>query len=132
MGLNLKKTTTIFIISSFVSIITIGYLGLAYNKQNRPSNIPYELFPVFIPILYGIFGLVNYYTIIKYGTKYSFFVGMLFGLILSLIGRFGLNLPKLLFNFTETTQYKVHIYAIFIYASIFQFIITPLTNYIIH
>ena len=132
MGLNLKKTTTIFIISSFVSIITIGYLGLAYNKQNRPSNIPYELFPVFIPILYGIFGLVNYYAIIKYGTNYSFFVGMLFGLILSLIGRFGLNLPKLLFNFTETTQYKVHIYAIFIYASIFQFIITPLTNYIIH
>jgi hypothetical protein len=132
MGLNLKKTTTIFIISSFVSIITIGYLGLAYNKQNRPSNIPYELFPVFIPILYGIFGLVNYYAIIKYGTNCSFFVGMLFGLILSLIGRFGLNLPKLLFNFTETTQYKVHIYAIFIYASIFQFIITPLTNYIIH
>mgnify|MGYP003969578877 FL=1 len=128
--MNLKKTINIFLISSFISIITLGYIGIAYNKKNRPSNIPYELFPIFIPLLYGIFGVINYYIISKYGNNYSIIVGMVFGILLSIIGRFGLDLPIKLFNFTKKTSYKVHIYAIIMYAIIFRSLVTPLTNYI--
>jgi hypothetical protein len=131
MRLDIKKSVNIFIISSFVSLITIGYVGQAYTNRGCPANVPYELFPIFIPLLYGIFGLVNYYVTEKFGSKYSFLVGMLFGLLLSFIGRFGLNLPELIFDFTKKTEYKVHIYAMVLYAGIFQFLITPLTDYII-
>jgi len=129
--MKLKKTMNIFIISSVISLITIAYISSAYIKNKCPSNIPYGLFLIFIPLLYGIFGVINYYVINKYGIKYSFVIGMIFGLLLSLIGRFKLNLPQQLFNFTKKTEYKVHIYAIILYACIFQFIITPLTQYII-
>ena len=56
---------------------------------------------------------------------------MIFGLLLSIIGRFSLNLPIKLFNFTKNTAYQVHIYAIILYAIIFRGIITPLINYFI-
>ena len=129
--MNFKKNLGIFLISSFISIITLVYTGIAYNNNNRPSTIPYELFPIFLPLLYGIFGLINYYIISKYGNNYSLFVGMVFGILLSIIGRFGLDLPIKLFNFTKKTSYKVHIYAIIMYAIIFRSLVTPLINYII-
>ena len=104
---------------------------MAFNKSNRPIDIPYELFPIFLPLLYGIFGLINYYIVSKYGNNYSLIVGMVFGMLLSIIGRFGLDLPIKLFNFTKNTSYQVHIYAIIIYAIIFRWIITPFITYII-
>ena len=129
--MNLKTIPNVFFMSSFISIITLGYIGIAYNNKHRPSSIPYELFPIFIPLLYGIFGLINYYIITDYGNNYSIIVGMLFGILLSIIGRFGLDLPIKLFNFTKNTSYNVHIYAIIMYAIIFRLLVTPLTNYII-
>jgi hypothetical protein len=129
--MNFKKNLNIFLISSFISIITLGYIGLAYNKKTRPSTIPYELFPIFIPLLYGLFGVINYYIIKKYGDNYSIVVGMVLGILFSVIGRFGLNLPIKLFDFTKNTSYKVHLYALILYAIIFRLIVTPLTNYII-
>lgn len=129
--MNLKKNINIFLISSFISIITLGYTGIAYKNNNHPSTIPYELFPIFIPLLYGIFGLINYYIITNYGNNYSTIVGMVFGILLSIIGRFGLNLPIKLFNFTKNTSYKVHVYAIIMYSVIFRWVITPSVNYII-
>jgi hypothetical protein len=129
--MNLKKNITVFLISSFISIITLGYVGNAYSNKNRPSTIPYELFPIFIPLLYGIFGVINYYIISNYGNNHSIIVGTVFGMLLSTIGRFGLDLPIKLFNFRKNTSYKVHIYAIIMYAIIFRLLVTPLTNYII-
>ena len=129
--MKLKKNLKIFFISSFISIITLGYIGFAYNNKNRPPTIPYELFPIFIPLLYGIFGVINYYIISNYGNNHSIIVGMVFGILLSTIGRFGLDLPIKLFNFTKKTSYKVHIYAVIMYAIIFRMLVTPLTNYII-
>lgn len=126
-----RKRLNIFIIASSVSIITLGYLGSAYGLSKCPSNIGYMWFPVLIPLIYGIFGLINEYIIDTMGINYSFVVGATFGLLLSLVGRFILNLPVLLFNFTKSTEYKVHIYAMIMYAAIFQFIITPLTQYIV-
>ena len=129
--MNLKTNLNVFFISSFISIITLGYIGIAYNKKNRPSTIPYELFPIFIPLLYGIFGVINYHIISNYGNNYSIIVGMIFGILLSTIGRFVLDLPTNLFNFTKNTSYKVHIYAMIMYAVIFRLLVTPLTSYIL-
>ena len=109
----------IFITSSLISLITLSYLNLAFIKNNYPQNINYKLFPIIIPLLYGIFGVINHHIISKYGNNSSIFVGILFGLLLSIIGRFGLNLPIKLFNFNKSTQYRVHIYAIIIYSIIF-------------
>ena len=44
--MKLKKNLKVFFISSFISIITLGYIGFAYNNKNRPPTIPYELFPI--------------------------------------------------------------------------------------
>lgn len=122
----IKNITNIFFISSFMSIITLTYIGIAFRRSGRPSSIPYELFPIFIPILYGLFGLLNYYIITKYGNNYSILVGAIFGLFLSIIGRFVLNLPIKIFGYTKNTAYKVHIYAIIIYSLIFRFILSSL------
>ena len=131
MTLNTKNLVTSFVVSGFVSIITLGYVGMAYIKTKCPANVHYELFPVFIPLLYGIFGIINYYVMKQIGFQFSFLVGAAFGLLLSLIGRFVLNLPQLIFGFTKHTEYKVHLIAMILYALIFQFIITPLTKYIV-
>jgi hypothetical protein len=128
---DLKNIINVFIISGFISLITITYVGFAYTKHQCSQRIPYKLFPIFIPILYGIFGIINYYIIMNYGIKFSFIIGMLLGLTLSIIGRFGLNLPLLIFDFTKQTENNVHIIAMVLYAVIFQFIITPLTTYIV-
>lgn len=75
------------------------------------SDIQIELFPIIIiPLMYGLAGIINYIIIKKYGINYSLVTGMLFGLILSSIGRFALDLPIKLFNFTVQNDYLVHIY----------------------
>ena len=122
------KNCRVFIISSIVSLITLGYLGLAYIKKGYPSNVPYKLFILVIPVVYGLFGIINKYVIGRFGIEYSLVCGALFGLILSYIGRFVLHLPQLLFDFTEETEYQVHLVAIVLYAGIFRYIITPLTT----
>jgi len=129
--MKLHAQLTVFFISSFFSIITLGYIGIAYQNKNRPTTIPYELFPIVIPILYGVFGVLNYYIVSNYGNHYSIVVGMVVGLLFSSIGRFGLDLPIQLFDFTKKTSYMVHIYALLLYAIIFRWIITPTVHYII-
>jgi|TARA_B110000967_G_scaffold146433_1_gene149891 membrane protein CcdC involved in cytochrome C biogenesis len=131
MKYNITNYLLSFIISYTASTITLIYLGVAFNKSNRPIDIPYELFPILLPFMYGIFGIINYYTISNYGYYYSYIIGIIFGLLLSIIGRFGLNLPVKIFNFTKSNEYQVHLYAMLIYAVIFQFIITPLTTKVI-
>ena len=118
-----------FLITSSLPVfgITLLYLAKAFKQSNRPSDIPYELFAIFIPLLYGIFGVINHYIINKYGINYSIIVGILFGLLLSSIGRFQLGLPIKIFGFTEENDYLVHIYAAIIYALVFRFIVTPIT-----
>ena len=127
----IKNYLISFLVSYSVSTITLIYLGIAFNKSNRPTDVPYELFPILLPVMYGIFGIVNYYTISNYGYYYSYIIGAVFGLLLSIIGRFGLNLPTKIFHFTKYNEYQVHVYAMLIYAVIFQVIITPLTKKII-
>ena len=133
MKLDIKKQLNIFLISSSLPIflITMMYVGSAFSKKGRPSSVPYELFPIFIPLLFGIFGLINYYIIKNYGKNYSLLLGIMFALVLSSIGRFYLDLPVKIFDFTKKTEYQVHFYAPLLYALIFRFILTPLQDMII-
>lgn len=129
--INFKKNLIAFIVSGFVSLITLFYVTLAYSNKNFQPKIHFELIIIAIPVLYGLFGVVNYHTVQKFGTCSSIVVGGLFGLLISVIGRYGLNLPQLIFNFTKKDEYMVHIIAIVLYALIFRFGTTPLTEYII-
>lgn len=122
-----KNTLYIFIISSLVSIITITYLGVAYYRKQKPSNVNFKLMVLIIPLIYGISGVINYKMIEEYGINSSLIVGGLVGLLFSLVGRFILNLPTKLFEFTKNNEYQVHIIAVILYSIIFRFIITPLS-----
>lgn len=117
----------IFIISSsfLVFLITFLYLGISYKINGRPNNIPYEMIVIIVPLLFGIFGIINYYIIKKYNDKnYSIIVGLIFGLLLSLIGRFYLKLPSKLFKLKN--ENIVHIIAMIIYGFIFRVILSPI------
>jgi hypothetical protein len=115
------KNFIIFCVSSSLPIffITLSYLGLAY-KNNRNKDVPFYLFPIILPLLFGLTGIINYHT------EYNFILGGLFGLLLSLIGRFGLDLPKKLFEMEYPS--KVHPTAIILYGLIFKFILTPIQS----
>ena len=68
-------------------------------------KIPYEVIPIIIPLGFGIVGTINY----------NIFIGLFYGLILSYIGRFYLDLPTILFNIDKNDHHIVHLYAIVIY-----------------
>ena len=127
-----KTELNVFLITSIISLITLGYLGIAFLNKGRPSSVKYELMVLVIPILYGILGVINYKIINKYGNNSSIILGIFVGLCFSLIGRFILNLPVILFDLTKNNEYRVHIIAMIMYGLIFRFIITPLTNYLIN
>jgi hypothetical protein len=130
----MAKMTKIFIVgSSFpIFLITMVYVGMAFNRSGRLSSVPYELFPVFIPVLYGIYSIINYYVVKSYGVNSSLIVGIVFGLMLSTIGRFGLDLPRKIFGFTKSNAHMVHLYAAALYAMIFRFVVTPVTMFMLH
>jgi len=122
----------VFLITSVISLITLGYLGVAFFNKGRPNSVNYELMVLIIPLVYWLLGIVNYRVINEYGNNSSLLVGALVGLCFSLIGRFILNLPITLFNLTKNNEYRVHIIAMIIYGLIFRFIVTPLTTYLIN
>lgn len=114
--------------------ITFSYLGFAFHKTPFRNQIPFHLFPFLIPLLFGLANVINF-QLIRYlrSTPLNtilapLIVGALTGLIFSIIGRFGLDLPKKLFLMPPSTQHRVHPIAAVLYAVIFTFIITPLTR----
>ncbi len=129
-----------FVIGSSIlaTIITFSYTGNAYRKSGRPKDVPFEWIPIFIPIMFGLMNMLNIFlqSIIKKKSTTSKYiiaatVGALTGLIFSLMGRFGLNLPQKIFNIEKTKEWTVHVIAPIMYAAIFAVIIQPLNNYLI-
>lgn len=107
--------------------ITMSYLAYGYAKQKRPNDVPYELFPLLVPIAFGIFGIINY-NAIKFGSYNSLLVGGVFGLLLSLIGRYYLDIPNKVFGLEGIKQRIVHMYSPILYALIFYIIISPMQD----
>jgi hypothetical protein len=119
-----------FIIGASIlsTIVSFSYIGYAYSKKRL--NFPYELIPIFISIMFGIFNIINVYTRKKYDNKLTtFLVGGIMGLLFSIVGRFGYDLPIRMFNFTRGNEYMVHIYAFLLYGTIFSLIVQPIDEY---
>lgn len=120
-----------FIIGSSIVLffITFLYVGYFYKLAGRPDDVPYELMVLFIPMMYGIFNVINVNLQKRYnlGPNVSLIVGGMLGLTFSTIGQ-SINLPTKIFNFTPETKYYVHFIAPVLYALIFRFTAQPLNN----
>lgn len=119
-----------FMMGVLVSIIPLFYLGMYYDQLlcNDKLKIKYGLLTTVLPIVYGItYVLLD--LILPLGFKFRLFViGALFGIIFSIIGRFWLDLPTLLFQTKNPDLY--HLYSILIYSPVFGLGIPLLTQYI--
>lgn len=129
-----KNILRAFIVSSslpafFITALYLGY-GVSNSKSRYLPTTHYQWFMLIVPLLYGIFGSINY-ALIKYNSNTSLVVGAALGIVLSVIGR-QLDLPQKLFGFTSRDEYLVHIYAAILYALIFFFIVNPLISFTIH
>ena len=112
--------------SSIVStIITLSYVGRANKAAGTDGIKNYELVAIAIPVLFGLFNILNVHVLKTYKNKnYSLLVGALLGLIFSMSGRFlENNLPVTLFGFTQENINYVHLVAMVTYALIFRFVV---------
>ncbi len=128
--------------SSILSILpTILYVGFAQYKGRTSAlnsldsvqiqqylSIPHESLHTGIAILYGI----SYYMMKKSETDDDVMIGgirintlmfgFITGLILSIIGRFGLDLPVKLFKMDSQSSGRVHLVAPILYMIIFVYV----------
>jgi hypothetical protein len=108
--------------------VTFAYLGHAYRQTPYQSKIPFELLPFVVPLLFGFANIVSVKLMPRLGYPLApLIVGAATGLLLSIIGRFGFDLPRLLFRMPAGTHHRVHLIAPIMYALIFTAIIAPLT-----
>ena len=126
---NYKKLLLAFVIGSSLPSVLVSnlYIGLANSKKDIIKR--YEFFPLGIALLFGIYNVLNYLLYKEINNDLSaIIIGLLYGLTLSSIGRFGMDLPSRLFDFTKTNEYMVHVYAAILYAGVFYFIIQNLNK----
>jgi hypothetical protein len=110
--------------------ITLGYLTHAFLRTpaSNQKQIPFHAFPFFVAAFLGLANVVTTAATPALGYPGTpLLVGALAGLLLSLIGRFGYNLPRLLFRMPPGTHHRVHLAAPIMYSLIFTLIIAPLT-----
>lgn len=109
------------------SMFTNFYLMSAYIYHNEPPNVPMHIIMFLVPMLYGI--TLLFALLVEF--EYMFIIGALFGLAMSLLGRFGFELPKRLFLMKPSEEYQVHIIAPVLYGTFFQLLIKPLTTVLV-
>lgn len=131
-----------FIVSSSILVFFISLLYITYsyhlNVYNSPDindikklQLPFHYLPFGLTLMFGLFGIINYIIITNYGECNSLLVGLIFGLTLSIIGRYKFNYPIDLFKFTNETASYVHLAGPIIYSIIFRTILTPLQKHVI-
>lgn len=124
--------------SIIAAMPTILYMGM-YRRKNRlnlPSNvgnfasIPYESIVVGILLSYGVSTMILKRLDDKNGNKKrnALLVGSTLGLLLSIIGRYGFDLPVKHFGMMNN-GFNVHIIAPVLYAIIFLLYISPLIHF---
>jgi len=124
-----KKLLLAFIIGSSLPSVLVSniYIGMANSKKDIVKR--YEFFPLGVSLLFGLYNIINYllYKRLKNDSS-SIIMGIIYGLTLSIIGRFIFDLPTRLFHFTKQNEYMVHVYASILYSLIFYFIIQNLNK----
>jgi H+/Cl- antiporter ClcA len=128
----IKNNIHAFILSSSLPVfaITMGYLSYNYAKNDQPKEIAIELYSLGVPLLFGIMGVINY-NLIKFGSANSLLLGALFGVALSLVGRYYFDIPEKLFKMHKDKQKVVHMYSPVLYSFIFYFILSPMQDLLI-
>ena len=124
--------------SVLVSLPTLLYVGLAQRK-NRVGllrsmkgtmgvklenflSIPYEFLPLAISLVYGAaYRLARPETDEEKRSR-VLFIGAVTGLSLSIVGRFGMDLPIKMFGMPPEKAYMVHIVAPILYVAIFLYV----------
>lgn len=121
----INRLVPLFVINSFASVITLGYLHMIHTTPPLGDWVY-----VTMPYLYGIAGLINIWAI-EYTNNInaSILIGGLFGVLLSIIGRFWLDIPVKLLGYNKNNAHNVHIFAFGLYALIFRFVIGYLNNF---
>ena len=124
-----------------VSIVTTLYIGIAYSLQraknggsqvsfsNIARGVPVEWLTLISSLAYGLVSLIIKKAIIDRRGEVSRYwvllIGALTGLAFSLVGRFAMDLPRLLFGMGARSEWKVHVAAPILYAIVFQFYVYP-------
>jgi len=106
--------------ATFISQI---YLAMALQKGGS-APISYELMNIGVHIAYGLANMLLVYM--GNTVQNAAIIGGLLGLCLSMVGRFGYNLPVTMFGFSPQTSWQVHVIAPVLYAIIFVVLVRNL------
>ena len=125
----MKSSLKYFIVGSSLPIclITLLYNGKAFSDAGRPSDMPYEIIPIFDPLVFGVMNVLM--NVLQGGWWIPLVVGALTGMIFSSIGRFKFGLPTRFFKFNAKNEHYVHLYAVILYALIFKFVVQNVNNF---
>lgn len=129
----MKKLLLAFIIGSALPSVLSSNLYIGWANASKNVIKRYEFFPLWVSLSMGIYNIINYKLYEQYQSEMiPVIVGVIFGLMLSSIGRFIFDLPTRLFGFTRENEWTVHIYAAALYSSIFYLTIHTLNKWYLY
>jgi len=111
-------------ISFSATFITLVYLAFAHDYAGQPDDVNLPYIAVLSRLGYGFGNMLN--VLLGNSIQSAAFSGSALGLIFSLIGRFKLNLPSRIFKMEKDDEWKVHLIAPIMYATIFVLLIRNL------
>jgi len=110
------------IVTTFISFVYIGgAYHLSVNKKSSKIAIPpLFLALLFVSLYYGAINVLYVYLVkeLEYSPNVGWGLGAVFGLLLSLLGRFILNYPILVFGFKKEKVWQIHLVAMALYSVI--------------
>lgn len=112
-------------ISFSATFVTQSYLAMAFDKGGT-APISNDLLDIGARMAYGAANVLLVY--LGNTVQNAALVGALLGFCLSLIGRFGFNLPSTLFGIEPKDAWQVHVVAPILYAIIFVVLIRNLNR----
>lgn len=126
-----KKLALAFVIGSSIvaTAISFLYLGTAFRRSGYRGDVSFEMVPLMVPIMFGLANVVLVSLGSGSGVLKAAMVGGALGLLFSVIGRFGLDLPRKLFRYDDDNAWQVHLIAVVLYAGIFTFIVRNVNLY---
>ncbi len=140
-----KRAVLSFVIGSSIlsTVWSEWYMGKSYDSAGCPCDlsffgnegIKFWLYPIAVPILFGLFNVLNVFLQMQNGSVngslISAVVGAVFGLLLSLAGRFGFDFPRRVFGYeTVKEQASVHWKAPIFYAIVFGVVVQSLNRFL--
>ena len=132
-----------FVIGSSIlsTVWSEWYMGRSYDLAGCPCDLTFFghpdlkfwMYPIVVPILFGLanVGIVSLQDAFPAWNPWLIagLSGALFGLLLSLAGRFGFDFPRRVFGFgTEEEQASVHWMAPVFYAVVFAVVVQGLNR----